>query len=234
MREIILGILLISNSLFATSIYATFDIKAFKSANLAFSNGGTIDFIKVDISSDVNTNDILATLNNDDLKASLDIAKITLKFAQKDMKRQDKIRNIIDKAKYDSYEYKYENAKAQVAYKQAVYEKSILKAPFNGTIVSKNIEVGDVVTGANPKTVFQIQSKYKRKLILKFDQKYALKVNIGDTFNYKIDADNKEYRGTISKIYPAIDIATRKVIAEVITKDLTVGLFGDGYITTKK
>jgi len=230
MRRFILGLLLVVVSLSAKNIYATFSIKAYKSVNLAFSSSGIVNKVLVDITDEVKKGDIIAILNNDDLKAMLEEAKTAVKYAKKDYDRQLKVKNIIDKSKFDKYAFKYEAAIAQLKYRQALLDKTILKAPFDGIIFDRNVEAGVVVTGANPKTIFKLQSKSKRKLILEFDQKYHKSVKVGDIFEYKIDGDSKTYRSKISKIYPIASNKNRKIKAEIKANDFTVGLFGDGYI----
>ena len=230
MKRLILSLWLIVASLRADDIYATFSVEAYKSANLAFSSGGIVKKVLVDITDEVKKGDIIAQLNNDDLKAMVEVSKTAVKYAKKDYDRQLKVKNIIDKSKFDQYAFKYENAVAQLKYQQALLDKTILKAPFDGIIFDKNVEVGDVVTGMNPKTIFKIQSKSKRKLILEFDQKYWQKVKVGDIFEYKIDGDSKKYTAKISKIYPIANSKNRKIKAEVEANNFTVGLFGDGYI----
>jgi len=230
MKRLILSLWLIVASLRADDIYATFSVEAYKSANLAFSSGGIVKKVLVDITDEVKKGDIIAQLNNDDLKAMVEVSKTAVKYAKKDYDRQLKVKNIIDKSKFDQYAFKYENAVAQLKYQQALLDKTILKAPFDGIIFDKNVEVGDVVTGMNPKTIFKIQSKSKRKLILEFDQKYWQKVKVGDIFEYKIDGDSKKYTAKISKIYPIANSKNRKIKAEVEVDGFVVGLFGDGYI----
>lgn len=66
--------------------------------------------------------------------------------------------------------------------------------------------------------------------VLKFDEKYWTKVKVGQKFVYKVDGSDKTYEGTISKVYPTIIAATREMQAEVKTKDLLPGLFGNGTI----
>jgi len=234
MRKIVLSSLLLVGSLFAEQIYATFDVTAKQSANVAFSSSGIVGKIDVDIGSVVKKGDTLAVLKNEDTKALLNIHKTTLKFAKKDYERQVQIKNLIDQAKFDSFANKYESAKAQVAYQEELLDKTILKAPFDGIIISKEIESGDVVSGQMVKTAFKMQSKTKRKLVLEFDQKYHNQVKVGDIYTYKLDGDTKEYKGKITKVYPYADTKTRKIGAEVITTNMLVGLFGDGYIESTK
>ncbi len=232
MKKLLTILALLIVSLQAKEIYATFTVHAERSANLAFSSSGIVDKVLVDIAIEVKKGAILAKLQNEDLKASLGITQTALKYAKKDYNRRQKVKSIIDQAEFDKYASKYANAKAQLVYQQAILDKTILKAPFNGVIYEKSIEVGDAVSGAMIRTVFKIQSLSERKLVLEFDQKYWADVKVGDKFSYKVDGSDETYAGVIAKIYPAIDTQKRKVKAEVKAKDFIVGLFGDGTIIT--
>ncbi len=244
MKKILIGFMLLVASLGATEIYATFNIKADKSANLAFYSSGIVKKVFVDISDYVKKGSKLIELQNDDLRASLRIAKatlsnaeVTLKFAKKDYERQELIKDLIDEAKFDQYSLNYEKAKvaliqaqANLAYQQSLLDRTIIKAPFNGVIFERSVEVGDVVSGMMLRTILKIQSKNDRKLILEFDQKYHTMVKVGNSFKYSVDGDSKSYVGKISKIYPQVNMKNRKIIAEVKAKGFMSGLFGDGYI----
>ena len=247
MKRILIGLTILVLSLNAGEVYTILKVKAMQSAQLAFDASGTVEKVYVDVSSKVKKGDRLAKLKNSDKRASLNIAKssyenakVTLKYAKKDYDRQLIVRELIDEAKFDSYAYTYEKAKvalleakANLDYQQALFNKTVLYAPFNGVISEKIIEVGDVVSGMMLKTVFKVQSLNDRKIILEFDQKYWDDVKIGDEVNYTLDGSETKYSGKISKIYPAIDDSTRMITAELITKNIPVGLFGTGYITTK-
>ncbi len=244
MKKILVVLAGLVLSLHALEVYATFNVDAQKSANLAFYAGGIVERVYVDTASTVKKSQKLAKLQNDDLKAALRVAKanlqsaqVVLKFAKKEYERQVKIKSVIDEAMFDKYEAAYEKAKAQVAqtkanlaYQQSLLNKTVLRAPFDGVIFAKDLEVGDAVSGMMLKTVFKIQNLHKRKLILEFDQKYHALVRVGQHFRYTIDGDTKEYNGAITKIYPYANNANRKIKAEVEVNDVMVGLFGDGYI----
>jgi RND family efflux transporter MFP subunit len=230
MIRMILSLILLTFSLNAEEIYATFTVEADKSANLAFISSGIVEKVNVDIGSAVKKGEILAQLENSDIKAMLDVSRTTLKYAQKDFDRQVKIKKLIDEARFDAVANKYESAKNQLAYQEALFNKTFLKAPFNGVIYAEDVEVGDAVSGMMLKTVFKIQSLKKRKLILEFDQKYNRLVKAGDIFKYSVDGDEKIYTGEISKVYPQVNAKDRKMRAEVKAEGIMPGLFGDGYI----
>lgn len=228
--KIIISLLALSVSLNAADVYATFTVEAQKQANLAFDASGIIKEINYDIANNVKKGAILTSLQNEDARATLEMAKTALKFAQKDYERQVKVKNLIDAGKFDQYAFKYEDAKNQVNFAQAKYNKTFLKAPFDGVLYERNVEVGDTVSGAMLKTAFKIQSTSERKLILSFDQKYHQVIKVGQKFTYKVDGDSQEYSETISKVYPFANSGNRKMQAEVQAKDFVVGLFGEGYI----
>ncbi|MEA3433142.1 MAG: efflux RND transporter periplasmic adaptor subunit [Campylobacterota bacterium] len=230
MTRIILSLMLLAVTIHAQDIYATFSVEADQSANLAFTSSGTVNSVSVDVATEVKKDEVLAQLQNSDLKAALNISTTALKYAKKDYDRQLKVKKLVDASRLDSFAFKYESAKAQVAYQQALLDKTILKAPFDGVIFEKIVEVGDVVSGQAIRTILRIQSFEKRKLILAFDQKYWKDIKVGQAFNYSIDGDSKSYSGKISKIYPFADSGNRKIRAEVEAKDFVVGLFGEGYI----
>ena len=234
MKKILLTLLMFVSFANAAEVYATFLVHPLKDANLAFIASGIVDKINVSVGSHVKKGQTLAELENSDIKAMLEVAKTSYKYAKKDYERQLKIKNLIDEAKFDAVASRYESAKNQLAYQQALYDKTFLKAPFDGVIYDKEIEIGDAVSGMMLRTAFKVQSASKRKLLLSFDQKERKSVHLGDTFKYKLDGDTKTYEGKISKIYPRANFKDRKIKAEVLTKDFLPGLFGDGTIISNK
>jgi membrane fusion protein (multidrug efflux system) len=233
-KIIVLALVLYFTNANAKEIYATFTVHAKQSANLAFNYSGIIKELHVDIMSVVKKDDILATLASEDLVATNNASKVTLKYAILDHKRHQDLykKNLIDKALLDKYAMAYEAIKAKINLENAIYNKTILRAPFDGVITKRMIELGDVVSGQMIKTAFNLQSEHARILVVEFDQKYNSDVNIGDTFLYKVDGDNKQYEGKIYRIYPEVNSDNRKIGLQVIAKDLKVGLFGEGKIIT--
>jgi len=216
--------------LWGENIYATFTVKALQRANLAFNASGIVDTIRADIGDRVHKGDILATLRSDDLRAALRIATVAETYAKKEYDRLQSVKEVTDASRLDGVTFKYENAKAQRAYKEALVDKTILKAPFDGTIVARRLEIGDTFNAMRPVSVLSLQSTHERKLILSFDQKYWHKVHAGETFAYTVEGDPTLRKGRITRVYPTIDPQSRKMQAEVPARDIPVGLFGEGNI----
>jgi RND family efflux transporter MFP subunit len=233
-KIIVLSLIFCFAKVQAKEIYATFTVHAKQGASLAFNYSGIVEELHVDIMSVVKKGQILATLANDDLVATNNASKVTLKYALLDHERHKDLykKNLIDKALLDKYAMAHEAIDAKIALENAIYNKTILRAPFDGVITKRMIELGDVVSGQMIKTAFNLQSEHARILVVEFDQKYNGDVKIGDAFLYKVDGDEKQYEGKIYRIYPEANIDNRKIALQVVAKDLKVGLFGEGKIIT--
>jgi len=244
MKKILVTAVLFFAALHAESIYATFDVEAEKAAELSLTSSGTIEKINVDVGSRVKKGDVLLWLDNHDMKeavelakAQLELARIDAKFAKRNFERYDKVKNVIDAGEYDRYVSAYETAatrlreaEVNVRYKQTLLDKTILKAPFDGVISDKPVEVGDVVSGAMIKVLLRLQSAKENTLKLKVDQKYWTKLKPGLVFHYKVDGDATPHEGKISRVYPTADSGNRKIIVEVPAEGIVPGLFGEGEI----
>jgi len=140
-KKTILTILLLASALLqAEEAYATFTVEAKQHANLAFNASGVVDKVTVTVGSIVHKGDLLAFLESKDIRAALEIRKTTLKYAKKEYDRLFSIKHILDEANLDGVRFKYENAKVQLDYQQAILDKTILHAPFDGMITFKNVE----------------------------------------------------------------------------------------------
>ena len=230
MKKLLLAICVFTAAVSASEVYATFTVKAAQSADLAFSANGIVDHLYADVGDTVHAGKVLATLQSEDIRAAVHIAEVARKYARRDYDRMQAVKEVTDQAKLDAITFRYENTKAQLAYKQALLAKTILKAPFDGVVVARNLEIGDTFTAMRPVPVYRLQSLHARKLILSFDQKYWRSVRPGDPFEYTVDGDKKVHQGTITKVYPAADARSRKMQAEVAARDIPVGLFGEGKI----
>ena len=233
-KIIVLALMLSFTNAQAKEIYATFTVYAKQGADLAFNSTGIIKELHVDIMSVVKKGDILATLVSDELVATNNASKVTLKYAILDYERHKSLyqKKLIDKSLLDKYAMAFEVIKAHIEIEKTRYAKTILRAPFDGVITKRMIELGGVVSGQMIKTAFNIQSEHARILIVQMDQKYNSDVNIGDPFLYKVDGDDQQYQGEIYRIYPEANSNNRKISLQVIANDLKVGLFGEGKIMT--
>ena len=242
MRQILISILCFL-PLFGEEIYATFNIQATQSATLSLASNGVIEEIFVEVGDFVEKGEKLLTLKAKDLqenvkiaKATLDSARIEYNFLESQYKRYQSSKNVIDKntferiqSQYQSSLYAFKKAQANYDLQKELLDKTILYAPFSGVISNKFVEVGDGV-GAISSKLFVLESKQKKAMI-EFDSQYLSQVKVGDKFQYKLQNIAQKDPLILTKIYPSIDMKTKKAKAEALLKrDLPSGIFGDGLI----
>ncbi|AFI05277.1 efflux RND transporter periplasmic adaptor subunit [Helicobacter cetorum] len=212
-------------------VYAIFNVKATQDSKLTLDSYGIVDSIKVTEGSVVKKGDVLLLLYNQDKQAQSNSIEQQLIFAKKQYERYNKIGSAVDKNTLERYKTDYKRLESDYAYSISVLNKTILRAPFDGIVASKNIQVGEGVNANN--TVLLRLISHSKKLVLEFDSKYIDSVKVGDIYTYSVDGDSHKHEAKITKIYPAIDENTRKVSAEaLVSNHMAVGLFGDGFIQT--
>ena len=246
MNKILLFLLSAAVALYAQDrVYASFDVAPAKDAQLALKAVGIVKSINVEIGSAVKRGDVLLELENESEKLAVKLAQNDLESAQtakahaKSVLDKFKlVQSVSSKQAFENAEFDFKNAalaenRAHLALNlaQKRLDDTRLLAPFDGMISGKSIEVGEGVGGVAQK-LMSIFSYPDVKLKLSFDEKFKDRVKIGSEFIYKLDGENEERRGEISLIYPTIDTKNGKIYAEVQARNLTPGLFGEGYIVS--
>lgn len=216
----------------AAEVYALFNIQAVQNANLTLDSSGTIDDIRVDVGSVVRKGDVLLKLANADKIAQTLSVKQQFIFAQNQYNRYKRTGGAVDKNTLEQYYSNYKKLESDYKFNRALLDKTTLRAPFDGVIAEKNVELGDGVS-PNSTKLFRLVS-HEKKFVIEFDSKYLGEVKVGDIFYYSIDGGEKKEQAVITKIYPTINEETRKVSAEAKASNKMVpGVFGDGFIRTK-
>lgn len=229
MKKILILTLFIFQALFAEEIYATFDVVSEKKSELGLSVSGIISTLNVNVGDKVKKGDLLLSLNNSQEKVEYETARKNAEHSAKIYERYAKISDVIDKEKMENYLYDRDITQLNAQNKEITLRKTELRAPYDLVVSKKNIDLGSIVLASQTKLI-DVIALDDVKLVLKFDEKYWQKLKVGQLFNYKVDGSDKIYEGKISKIYPTILNETREMQAEVKTKDLMPGLFGNGTI----
>lgn len=242
-KKTLIALALSQVALFAGNVYATFDVEAMKESKLTLSVSGVVNDLHVKVGDRVKKGQLLLKLDDAlekadavHTKSELALAKIAEELAQRNFKRYQKIKDVIDEEQYENVEFQLKTRQAEMLRSQKAYdlknvmvEKRSLMAPYGGIISATHVEVGDGVSGASTPLV-SIVSTPDVKLVLSFDEKYWKDVKVGHVFKYRVDGVAETLEGKIGKVYPTVDATNRKLKAEVYTQGILPGLFGDGEI----
>ena len=215
-------------------IFADFEVYAKQSSKLAFEGSGRVDGLFVDISSHVKKGDVLASLDQTSLeialkkaKNDLALAKNAKEFAKNTLNKFSQVKDVTSKQEFDEATLRVQAAEIAILNAQDHLKKAVLKAPFDGVIASKNVELGESASPLQPAFVLNSQEV---KILIAIDEKYANLVKIGDMFKFKLDATSEEKELKIALIHPEIKRETRKFYAEAYDSGLKPGMFGQGKV----
>jgi RND family efflux transporter MFP subunit len=129
-------------------------------------------------------------------------------------------------------------AKAHLEMAETRRTKAVLRAPIDGVVATRNVNVGDYVENmGNPAPMFRIVDNRLLELTASVPSARMAELKAGQPFAFSSDAfPGKEFTGRVSFINPAADEASRtvKVRTEVPNPDesLKAGLFVKGRIVT--
>jgi len=127
-------------------------------------------------------------------------------------------------------------AKAQLSAAEYRLEKTVIRAPFDGVVASRSINVGDYVESMGaPRPLFQVVDNRLLDLTVTVPSTRSAGLRVGQRLDFTTDAlPGRTFSGTVAHINPVADETTRtiKVIAEVANEDgaLRGGLFVSGRI----
>lgn len=214
----------------AESVYATFEAEGIKHAKLSLQTQGVVTATFAEVGKRVKKGDLLLTLESSEQKAQLDLAQSDLELAKNRFDRAFAIKDTISKDELEAHEAGYKRTKALAEYHKAVVANRELKAPFDGVVAGKFVQVGELIERAS-NGAYLIVDDSTTKLVLSFDQRYLDLIKKGQNYRFKING--VEFNAEIDQIYPTVATATRKANAVVYTKGVPHGVFGDGFIEVK-
>lgn len=165
---------------------------------LAFGTVGRVSRLNVKLGSMVKRGDILAELENLDLKQSLTKANSDLARAQ-----------TLLKSKVLASSESEEALKAQEL-AHANYEKSLIRAPFDGVVAEINLEVGQLsqITAVIPVALIRLVDLEPRFVEAEIDEVDLPHVALGLPARVKILAVRREpFKGTVRKVVPFVSAA---------------------------
>lgn len=183
-----------------------------------------------------------AAANLDNARAVLEQAKAELRDATLNFKRQKELieSGVVAKADYDAAEARYKRAKAGVAATEAnitalssalrgaeaQLDYTLIRAPFNAVVLTKDADVGDIVTplgaAANAKAaVVTIADMDSLEVEADVSESNLEKIKVGQPCEITLDAlPDVRFRGVTHTIVPTADRAKATVMVKVRFVDI--------------
>ncbi|MBQ9137168.1 MAG: efflux RND transporter periplasmic adaptor subunit [Alistipes sp.] len=176
--------------------------------NIAPQSPRRIKEIRYDVGDHVRKGDVLVRLEN----SALVQAKAQMENSKIEYERTEELYKIggASKSEYDARSLQYEVAKATY---ENLLENTTLIAPISGIVTARNYDKDDM-TGGLP--VLVIQQIRPVKIMINISENLFAKVRKGMKVYVTLEAyGDEQFSGSISRIYPTINNATRTFAAEV-------------------
>jgi RND family efflux transporter MFP subunit len=234
-----------------TVLNATGYVVAQRKAAVASKATGRLEWLGVREGSRVRQGEVLARLESRDVTAQLEQAAASIKVAQANLEQgqaemteaaraRDRsaellARNFVSTAAHDTAVARYEKAKAAIAgFKAAIavaqanyraaqvtVEQTLIRAPFDGVVLTKNANVGDVITPFSSATGSQaavVTMADMTTLEVEADVSEASvgKVRLEQPCEIQLDAlPDTRFRGFVNRMVPTVDRAKATVTVKV-------------------
>ena len=213
--------------------------------DLAFKSGGYVVSIRqvrgadgrmrsVDTGDWVTRGTVLAVVRQQDYTDRREQARAQLARAQADYEHAkltyDRTSNLYStqsatkpefdqaKAQYDSSVAALNNAKASLAESQTALDDSSLRAPFDGWIIRRNVDIGALVGPTSP--ALTIADTRSVRAVFGVPDNAMARIKLGQTQVITTDALPDQFSGRVSAISPAADPKSRVYSVEVIIPNL--------------
>ena len=183
-------------------------VEAYVTNNIAPQQPRRIQSILVDVGDHVQTGQLLVKLD----ASALVQAKAQLENYKTEYERAKELYEFggASKSEYDARKLAYEVAKSTY---ENLEENTTLVSPATGVVSARNYDNGDMYTAQPVLVVEQIRPV---KIMINLSETLFSKVSKGMSVYVTLDAyGDEEFKGSITRIYPTIDNATRTFAVEV-------------------
>jgi len=240
-----------------TALNATGRVTAQRKAAVSTKATGRLEFLGVQEGSVVKSGDILARIENKDVTATQDQARAgvqaakanleqglaEMRDAQSNLTRSEDLakKNFISGASLDTAKARFDKAKAAVASLNGAIgvaqanlratavavEQTLIRAPFDGVVLTKNANVGDIITpfssAADSKgAVVNMADMSTLEVEADVSETSISKISVGQPVQIQLDAfPDLRIPGKVSRTVPTVDRskATLLVKIEFIERD---------------
>jgi membrane fusion protein, multidrug efflux system len=201
-------------------VEAVGSLRAVLGADLSLEVAGVVDTITFNSGDDVAQGKQLLKLRAGDdaaklesLQAMADLSEIVYERDQKQFKMQ-----AVSQATLDTDAANLKNAKAQVTQQQAILDKKILLAPFDGRVGLRLVDLGQYL-GAGT-VVVTMQALDPIFVDFYVPQQSVDQVRLGQAITVKVDAfRDQTFTGEISALNPKVDASNRNLQVRAVLKN---------------
>lgn len=198
-----------------TTVPAIGTLRAVNGVNVTPAVGGVVQEISFQSGQRVSQGDPLVQLDADIEEANLAAAQARFQFARANQERVGQLApgSTVSQARIDEVRFELETQEAQVAALQAQIDKKTVRAPFDGIVGIRQIDIGEYVQPGT--AIVNLQDLSTLLVDFSVGQRDLAVVSAGRPIQIRADADpDAVFEGTVTSIEPRVDPATGLVAVE--------------------
>ena len=178
---------------------------------------GRITYLNVPEGKSVSRGTVLAKVNSADLVAQYEKSKVQLQLYQITEASLRKLLSVggINQNDYNIALNNVNSTKADMAYTQTLIDKTVLRAPFSGTIGLRQVSPGAYVTSTT--VIATLQQLGNLKIDFTLPEQYGNLVHVGGQVSVQVDAANATLQtATIVAVEPQSNSQTRNLSVRAV------------------
>jgi RND family efflux transporter MFP subunit len=237
-KEVKVATVIISNPSQASAVLnASGYVVAQRKAEVASKGTGKLERLYVEEGTKVKKGQILGRLESGDVDSALAQAKAdfqveiaSLGEAKSNFNRRKLLvqQKLLAESEFDLADAQHkraianvESARARVRAAQVEVENTYIRAPFDGTVLTKNADVGEIVApfgsaGNSKGSIVSMADMDSLQVEADVSESNLERVKVGQPCEITLDAfPEKRYRGTVHMIVPTADRAKATVLTKV-------------------
>ena len=193
---------------------------------------GIVESLRVEEGDTVQAGDVLARLDDDQLRIEVTRAKANMDKLTADFARAREVyaEKIISREAFDRIRFDLQAARAAYDLAQLNLKYAAIRAPIDGVVSTRHIKVGNLVNVNDP--AFHIIKFDPLLAVLHVPEREIHKLAVGQTADLRFDAfPERSFTGTVIRINPVVDAGTGTVkttveMAQADGPQLKPGMFG--------
>jgi membrane fusion protein (multidrug efflux system) len=196
----------------APVLFSVGSVSAVQGAIVSTQLGGTVSEIRFQNGSVAKKDDVLVKLDASSEEAQLRTAEADLELARKDLERSRDLasRKVISKAELDAAESKFKQKEGTVDNMRAMIAKKEVRAPFDGQLGIRQVNVGQMINAGQP--VVPLQALEPMYVDFAVPQQRLPQLSTGLEVRVKSDAvQGRDFVGKLTAINSTVDPVTRNV-----------------------
>jgi membrane fusion protein, multidrug efflux system len=180
-----------------------------------------------DIGTNVKKGDLLAELDIPEVEKQVEEASTNYELAKKAYERWKNLleQDAVSQQEFDEKLNAFRQTDAVLKRLQKQFEFREVRAPFDGIITKRNINVGDLVNSGNSgvaSSLFSISQNKQLKLYAYVPQNMSDLVTVGTPVEVSLNENpDAKIKAKVSKIASAVDTSTRTMQVEILLPEKT-------------